>query len=1167
MPGGSGWKPEPGEEGKPPRLRPLAHANLEDQVAATAILLCLADRVETLQGDPSGSPSDPEHRRRVRSYGNRLFCDVDGNELLYRWGTSSLYRGYFQDYRAFVARPTAAAKTVDANGGRVVIVQSDLKNFYDRVRPELLARRIRELQEPHDDMEFFGLAEKVLAWRWDSRDQRSVQVYSDQEGIPDFDRVALPQGLAAAGFFSNVVLLPFDARLRSLLSEEFFDGAYLVDVARYVDDLRIILRVDGQGLTMKDIEDKTKSKLDELLALDEPVETDTGLSAAREKTRASEFGLQSDRPIVQQGKRMTRIQKAVSGGFDVAGGEAILEAVRGLMQSQRVHPEEHEGDTEWPMTPVADVPDDTVARFGAARYRRVYRWLRPLLEEENNSPEDSVSGGNDDLVPTFDTLEQTRSELDNDARVFAADLIQHWLADPSNIRLLRIAFDIWPSSTSLREILDLLIPLAFGTDEVEAPRRVAQYCLAELFRAGATETGFIEDPDATRLNIEEYRSALQKAAQRVIDHDTTVLPWYLQQQATLFLATRGSILQLDINPDPELRHYVALLKFLVDPSTATSSTDFATFSVLARHCFAPKEAPQLVAAHITRTRLAKLAQTDPSFVAELIESHSDLNDMLPPYIARDLCIAELDSAEPSSLARLIADGDNPFRDELALLQLAVQILYVLRRGQKSVITPVDLLITHSDSELPYKWRIREGHFTVKLHKRRYLSTSIYSPPDWCLDSERWRFQLGYLLRFVLTERPDFTSRVRRSPGPVSRGDFYRSVGMPWKMRRYGFFHGHEAFGDRWLPITEWTTKLLIELLAWPGARTPGYEWIDDGIEATLDAIQQRIEALHRLQGPGKSELLLKIESEPPITIVDNRPFQAAVVQTVLPQTSWFQPGTEDLCLDHRRAMRRHLTSALSVVRSSLRLRRTHEDGAGSLDLLILPELSVHVDDLGILKQFAISHKAIVLAGLVYHKAREDDSQPFVNSAVWLVPERVRQGGRHIRIIEQGKHHLANTEQDLNVRSFRNSQWLVGFPWSPDSEEERLWLTASICYDATDIGLAADLRANSDVYVIPALNKDTTTFDQMALALHYHMFQMVIVANSGKYGGSNAYVPYRKSYERQIFHVHGQPQAAIAFVEISDVGEFLARVETGKDLEVISLVESKSKFKHPPAGLD
>jgi hypothetical protein len=77
---------------------------------------------------------------------------------------------------------------------------------------------------------------------------------------------------------------------------------------------------------------------------------------------------------------------------------------------------------------------------------------------------------------------------------------------------------------------------------------------------------------------------------------------------------------------------------------------------------------------------------------------------------------------------------------------------------------------------------------------------------------------------------------------------------------------------------------------------------------------------------------------------------------------------------------------------------------------------------------------------------------------------------------------------------------------------------------------------------------------MALALHYHMHQAVIVANNGEYGGSNAYAPYSDGFKRQIFHVHGQPQASIAFFEIDDVEDFKKR---GK---------STKAFKPQPAGM-
>ena len=122
----------------------------------------------------------------------------------------------------------------------------------------------------------------------------------------------------------------------------------------------------------------------------------------------------------------------------------------------------------------------------------------------------------------------------------------------------------------------------------------------------------------------------------------------------------------------------------------------------------------------------------------------------------------------------------------------------------------------------------------------------------------------------------------------------------------------------------------------------------------------------------------------------------------------------------------------------------------------------------------------------------------------------------------------------------------------------MWLTASVCYDATDLNMVADLRSESDVFAIPALNKDVKTFDKMALALHYHMFQLVIVANNGQYGGSNAYWPRSKSFKRQIFHVHGQPQAAVMFLEIENIAGFLKRREDAP--------KGNALWKYPPAGL-
>ncbi len=226
----------------------------------------------------------------------------------------------------------------------------------------------------------------------------------------------------------------------------------------------------------------------------------------------------------------------------------------------------------------------------------------------------------------------------------------------------------------------------------------------------------------------------------------------------------------------------------------------------------------------------------------------------------------------------------------------------------------------------------------------------------------------------------------------------------------------------------------------------------------------------------------------------------------------------------------------------LALRETHKGSEGGLDWLILPELAVHPRDVHThLVPFARFHKAIVLTGLTYEEIQT--GQPLVNSALWIIPEWSDAYGLQIRTRRQGKAHLAPNEQALNVggahviRGFRPCQWLIGYPWSSAADTEPVWLTAAVCYDATDLGLAADLRDMSGVLAIPALNKDVRTFDQMALALHYHMFQLVVVANNGQYGGSNAYWPRSDPHIRQVFHMHGQPQASIAFLEIDDIAGF------------------------------
>jgi len=1155
------WGPRPKEE-IAKKMRPLAHVVLEDQVAATALMMCLADRVETLQGDPTLSIDEPQNLSVVTSYGNRLFCGKVGGVLQHRWGSAKLYRSFFQDYQQFLARAEIVAEHLSADT-KVVIIHSDLKNFYDRVSPDLLAEKITALQNQNDDPRFFQIARRILCWEWDTRDINEVMGYASKAELDDFSKVALPQGLVSAGFFSNIVLLEFDRALRSHLGSLIYPGIVLHDVCRYVDDIRLVLSVEGFS-DLIEIEKVIFAWLQEILD-----SSTTGLKVSSEKTRAVLFR-GDERPLVRQGRKMRRIQQAISGGFDAIEGGEILDAVRALVRTQQHYSEKRLQGQGWRLTPIPDVRDDTVARFAAARFRSTFRSLRPLLDSQEDL---SAVGGEIDSQPRESNyLRKTQEDLDDDARAFALGLIENWVEDPSNVRLLRVGLDLWPDVVVLTRILEILRQYTSSGGGRKAPRRVAWYCLSEIFRAGATETGFVDDDERLpdKIDIHAYRSALFAEAVQLLSLPAT-LPWYLKQQIFLFLAafnpTKVPLMRRGRNL--EIKHYRDLLRYLKGETRGLLDRDFATLAIISRRAFLDKSrATQLANDNISANRAKLIAERDPAFGLELFDLNPEIVRLVPQRLQHDLCVGRQHPDEGTSLADLVLNGTGILRNELILLQFAEKFLESLREQSVSdVIAPYDvqIQIIH-DSVDPEK--ISLGEVKIRLSRTPSPNESIYSPPTWCQPEERWRFQLGYLMRFILTEHIDFTQPVRKISWKEDTS-IYRRLLPHWLQRTYGFYSGHSAYGADWLPISDWTEQFLYALLAWPGCMSSEFSgWITGGIEVTLRCVRERICLLLGFKGRISETLILPLSSSWPYKKPKTaRSLRACVVQTVIPGPDHFFTPVDLVCKTIRKKHRNHLSAALAAVVKMLHLRATHKGSDGQLDLLILPELSVHPLDVEThLVPFARAYKTIILAGLTYEEISKGGL--LANAALWVIPAWSPVRGLEIIRRKQGKKHLARDEQNHNnliptIEGFRPCQWLVGYEWNPVGESIPLNMTASVCYDATDIRLAADLQKLSDVFIIPALNKDVKTFDQMALALHYHMYQMVIVANNGTYGGSNAYAPYDSQFERQIFHLHGQPQASIGFLEIDNIGDFLNRRHEHNN----SLIAGNTpKWKCPPAGM-
>jgi len=243
-------KEQAGYRVKNPPLRPLAHVKVRDQTWATSAMLCLADVVESEQGDCSEGNFFKAQSKKVYSYGNRLLCDWDGAIAKFRWGNSQTYRKFYTDYQQFLKRPVEIGSEIaqaQGSSDSVYVVSLDLKKFYDNVdRKELYSRlRMHCVEKGYEDCEDFWKGfEKVTNWMWDNNAHARAEELNLELGE------GLPQGLVASGFFANAYMLRFDKKVGENIHKKIpgRNRIILHDYCRYVDDLRLVVSIDDDDL-------------------------------------------------------------------------------------------------------------------------------------------------------------------------------------------------------------------------------------------------------------------------------------------------------------------------------------------------------------------------------------------------------------------------------------------------------------------------------------------------------------------------------------------------------------------------------------------------------------------------------------------------------------------------------------------------------------------------------------------------------------------------------------------------------------------------------------------------------------------------------------------------------------------------------------------------------
>ncbi len=446
-----GWGPVPSEESKTGTeqvpLRPLAHLGVREQTAAAGVMLCLADCIESAQGNPAVA-SVEALAKGVFSYGNRLYCQWSTDDKIARfsWGSADTYSRYYQDYQRFVARPREVASVLEADAAsrdqRIFVVKLDLSSFFDAIDIEKLVEKLRAEytrfrkavpSQLSDDKEFWAAAARVLKLQWAPADKEVAPLLKGGN-LPR----GLPQGLMASGFLANAYLLDFDRSMgRACIQGHQIDvGEHQVvvhDYCRYVDDLRLVVAADVD-LPPSQFEESLVSWVQTELERSIGVIHGKGGLRINDKKTESEL-LTHVAGATSVAARMRQVQQQLSGPFDLSSLEELETALNGLLSMAEAESADNRRRPVGNLPPLAvvsrppmDVRDDTLTRFAAFRLCKSLRHRR-LLADLNERHDGRKAG--DLLLQDFELT--------------ARRLVGSWAENPSLVQVLRYAFDLFPN--------------------------------------------------------------------------------------------------------------------------------------------------------------------------------------------------------------------------------------------------------------------------------------------------------------------------------------------------------------------------------------------------------------------------------------------------------------------------------------------------------------------------------------------------------------------------------------------------------------------------------------------------------------------------------------------------------------------------------------------------
>lgn len=1119
------WHPKLHEDGKLNHLRPLAHLDIKSQSVATALMLCLADIVEDAQGNPESHKVNNEIAYSTVSYGNRLFCDWHPKKNMpaeFRWGNANCYRKFFTDYQSFLERPKEICRQHRRviKGKKLAVISLDLTGFFDYVNVssliECLIQLCKQKKIIHDEA-FWDAARAILQWTWNSNDQ---ETYASSEIFRDGLPSGLPQGLVASGFFSNIAMLDFDKSLknnapklfRGLLGKTLANKIKVIDYCRYVDDMRLVI-THPEDLEHDEIKTSLTGSINSLL--------NTHCNGQKcNESKTDYLSLESIETKGSDAIMMKAIQTAISGPMDTSLMEETSIILNGLMNSIDFGAITKTSTATTTSTldlanihkQSREVRDDTIIRFVSYRQLKLLRARREQL------------GAN--------ATNEEAAYIDAEIEMAASKMAHLWALDPSLGIVLKHSLKLFPHLKIIEAVIESCKPYLSEATPTHGPAHlVVAYSIADILKFSAIELlqQNPELPQPDGCDLKKIKTSIVKLAKLVLKNENA--PWYLMQQASIALIALGEqsfarekLCKLRVT---ELQNYLKLTEIDLDINETELNPDGRALAIVARQ-FKPDDCDQ----------------------QKPIKSYP------------------CQSNKWLSLGRLIESKTNPFDNEYATLRLIEEILK--QRNELNLsegpLPPNSLQVKCSD------WTdLSNPQVNAELDIRLAETSSneynaIYSPPHFADKETRYLMRVGMIARAAFIGSQDYT-QAWRAPHFNRLG--YKGIKSSWAKRRYGMFQRSDGLAGYSANCSSWFSELISRLLPWPGALVQevsltGWNKVKNPNDLLLLLEDQRKSlASSYCKASGMPTYKHHVSQD----LFDDSALTVVMIQTVGPKRSDFASFKIDLSdPKYTKTRRDHLAAMLRLADSHLKTRETYGQSAKA-HITILPEFSVHSDDLDLIERYVDRTKSIVFCGLVFHEHPEVNGK-LVNSARWVIPD-ARSSGRSIRHFYQGKQHMTEIERKNKIQGYRPHQVILSV--NDKKTKQSYNLTGCLCYDATDLDLASDLRNQTDFFIVAANNKDVSTFDNIAVSLNYLMYQHYAIINSGEFGGTLIHAPYNEKHERILTHQHGGLQAAVSIAKV-DLSDWLnapnkpdeKKKGSKKKKEEKAILQAK-EMKTPPAG--